>query len=248
MLGEDPDAERGDELQDDRAGHVLDAIQHPQRDHAQHRTDDDAAGDGEQERRRDRADREAAAGDGRRSRGGRSAARWRRSAGSRPRGSSGCGAAGAAAGAPRWPRRRPAAPRRRRARSPAPRAGPAPAPGRRTATATVVSPTANDDQAGDRQPVVAQVARRGVVGGVEQDRRDEEGERQLGRDGELRRARHEGEQRAAQREEHGVGRADAARRRPPAARRRGRARELFEFAHGVARQLHTAERLGTPGA
>ena len=42
----------------------------------------------------------------------------------------------------------------------------------------------DDDEAGDRRPVVAEVARRGVVGRVEQDRRDEQRQRQLGSDGE----------------------------------------------------------------
>ena len=39
----------------------------------------------------------------------------------------------------------------------------------------------DDDQARDRRPVVLEIAQRRVVRGVEQDRRDEQRQRQLGR-------------------------------------------------------------------
>ena len=69
---------------------------------------------------------------------------------------------------------------------------------------------ADDDEARHRRPVVPQIARRGVVGRVQQDRRDEERQRQLRLEHELGRARHEREDRAAEREKRGIRRADPA--------------------------------------
>ena len=74
----------------------------------------------------------------------------------------------------------------------------------------------NNDQTGDRRPVVPEIPRRCVVRRVEQHGCDEERQRELGQHGERRRAGNKREERAAEREKHGIGRADAARRAPPA--------------------------------
>ena len=88
-----------------------------------------------------------------------------------------------------------------------------------------------DDQAGDRRPVVPEVPRRRVVGRVEQHRRDEERQRELGQHGERRRARNEREQRAAERQEHRIGRADAARHGRQDHGREDQTDEDFELSH-----------------
>ena len=103
-----------------------------------------------------------------------------------------------------------------------------------TATAIVVRPTANDDEAGDRRPVVPEISRRRVVGGVEQHGRDEQRERELGRNGKGRRAWKKGEERTADRQEDGIGRADAPRRRGQDQGREDEAHESFEFTHAIA--------------
>ena len=64
MFGENPDAERADELKDDRRRHVLHTIHHPQRDPPERRADYDAAGDREQERRGNCREGEAVRGCG----------------------------------------------------------------------------------------------------------------------------------------------------------------------------------------
>ena len=136
--------------------HVLDAVHHLQREPPERRPDDDAAGHGEEERRRHRRRRRTRWRPRRRPPGDRSAARWRRSAGFRLRESSGCDAAAAAGGARPSPPRRRAARRWRRARSPAPRACPASAcahDGDRHRRQS----DGEDDQAGDRRPVVPEV-------------------------------------------------------------------------------------------
>ena len=53
MFGEDPHAERADELKNDGGRHVLHTIHHLQREPPERRADDHAAGDREQERRGD---------------------------------------------------------------------------------------------------------------------------------------------------------------------------------------------------
>ena len=230
MLGQDPDAERGDELQDDRAGHVLDAMQHPERERAQHGTDDDAAGDCEQERRGDRANREATHCD----RADRQPVDQERAGvvqqalafedrqdpagrAQMPEHGGGRGGVGRRDDGAQHDRRRP---RQFRHQCPSDDGD----GGRR-------EPNGEDDQAGHGEPVVAEVAGRRVVGSVEQDRRDEEGERQLGADGELRRARHEGEDGPAQREEDGIRRTDPARRGREQHGRDEEGDQLFQFGH-----------------
>ena len=181
VLGEDPDAEGADELQDDGRRHVAarvrSAAERANRapDRPPRCRPPRAGTSAPPRRRRSRRPRP------RRRRGGRSAARWRRSAGSRPRGWSGGDAADAAAAARRSPRRRRAARRRRRARWPRPTACRAPARARPRRPRSVVRPTRNDDQAGDRRPVVAEISRRRVEGRVEQDGRDEQRQRELRR-------------------------------------------------------------------
>ena len=95
----------------------------------------------------------------------------------------------------------------------------------------VVRPTANDDQAGDRRPVVPEISRRRVVGRVEQHGRDEERQRELGQHGERRRAGNKREERAAERQKHRIGRADAARHRCQQRGGEDQANEDFEFSH-----------------
>ena len=89
-----------------------------------------------------------------------------------------------------------------------------------------------DDQTGDRCPVVPEVSRRRVVGRVEQDGRDEERQGELGQDGERRRAWNEREDRAAERQKHGIGCADAARHGGQHDGGEDQADEDFEFSHG----------------
>ncbi len=82
-----------------------------------------------------------------------------------------------------------------------------------TATAAVVRSDAHDREARDGNPVVLQVPRRRVVGGIQKHRRDEKRERHLGVDRERGRARDEREDRAAQREEGRIRRAHPSRDR-----------------------------------
>ena len=89
----------------------------------------------------------------------------------------------------------------------------------------------NDDQAGDRRPVVPEIPRRCVVRRVEQDRRDEERQRELGQNRERRRAWNKREKGAADREKHRIGRADAARRRGQQRGGEDQANENFELSH-----------------
>ena len=62
MFREDPHAERGDELQNDRRRDVLDAIEELQREPAERWADDKAACDRQQEGRDDLSDRECVCG------------------------------------------------------------------------------------------------------------------------------------------------------------------------------------------
>ena len=83
-----------------------------------------------------------------------------------------------------------------------------------------------DDEAGDRRPV-SEISGRGVEGRVEQDGRDEERQGELGRNGNDGRAGNEREDGAAEGEEHGIGRADAARGARQERRPRGRSRRAL---------------------
>ena len=103
-----------------------------------------------------------------------------------------------------------------------------------TATATVVSPTANIDQPRDRRPVVLEISERRVVRRVEQYGCDEERQRKLGRERERRRDRKEREQRAAERQEHRIRCSDAAGSRRQDHRGDEQSQELFEFPHVTA--------------
>ena len=69
-----------------------------------------------------------------------------------------------------------------------------------------------DHQPRDRRPVVLEVAQRRVVRRVEQDRGDEQRQRQIGWQAECGRGRQKREQRAAERQEHRIRRADPTRR------------------------------------
>ena len=89
----------------------------------------------------------------------------------------------------------------------------------------------NDDQTSDRRPVVSEVPRRRVVGSVEQHRCDKERQRELGQDGERGRAGNKREDRAAQRQEHGIRRADATRQGSQHDGGEDQADENFEFPH-----------------
>jgi hypothetical protein len=88
-------------------------------------------------------------------------------------------------------------------------------------------------EARDRRPVVLQVPERCVVRGIEENRRDEEGERELRWNGDRRRAGNEREQRAAQREEYRIRRADAPRRRCEGDRGAEKKEDLLERADGA---------------
>ena len=87
------------------------------------------------------------------------------------------------------------------------------------------------DQTGDRRPVVPEVSRRCVVRRVEQDGRHEERQGELGRDGERRRAGHKREERAAEREKHRIGCANASRHGGQQRGGEDQANEDFEFSH-----------------
>ena len=74
-------------------------------------------------------------------------------------------------------------------------------------------PDRHQREAGDRAPVAPQVARRGVEGGVEQDRRHEQRERELGVERDLGQVRQQRQRRAGQRQQRGVGGVHPARQR-----------------------------------
>ena len=89
----------------------------------------------------------------------------------------------------------------------------------------------NNDQTGDRCPVVPEVSRRCVVGRVEQNGCHEERQGELRRHGERRRAWDKREERAAERQKHRIGCANAARRRGQQRGGEDQANEDFEFSH-----------------
>ncbi len=88
-----------------------------------------------------------------------------------------------------------------------------------------------DDQPCHRRPVVPEVPRRRVVRRVEQHGRDEERQRELGQHGERRSARNEREDRAAEREKHGIGRAHPTRNGGQDRGREDETDEDFELSH-----------------
>ena len=178
VVGQDPDPVGADELHDDGAGRVLDPLTP-----GAHRPGHSPAGCC-------RAPPE----EGRRRLGQREAARHHRDHGEaeqQQRGdvvqqalalqdtSSRCGGE-AGAGQRSRPRRR-AGRRWRPASPPPPRTGPGPWRGR-PGDRRGGEADGDEDQARHRRPVVPQVAGRGVVAGVDQDGRYEQGERQVGRD------------------------------------------------------------------
>ena len=98
--------------------------------------------------------------------------------------------------APERDRRRPGHPRLHPARDPA--------------TATVVQSTQTTTRPTTGIQIVAQVARRGVVGRVQQHRRDEQRQREFRVERDLRQPGHHGAERAGQRQQRRIGRAAAA--------------------------------------
>ncbi len=230
MLGDNPHAERRDELKDDGRRHVLDACHRPQRDPPERGTDHNAPHHGEQKRRRHGADREAVRDGGAnrkavdQERTGvvqqalafedrQDAMRRAKLTEHRGRGR------GIGWGDDRTQRdrRRPRHRGNERPRDEGDRNG--------------REPDGDHDQPGDGRPVVAEIPGRGVVGRVEQDGRDEERQRQFGRQRERRRAWDEREQRAAEREQNGKRRADAPRETGQAHGGDKEHEKLFEFPH-----------------
>jgi hypothetical protein len=100
-----------------------------------------------------------------------------------------------------------------------------------TATAGRRENHRNDHQADKRRPVVAQVSLGSVVAGVDQNRRHEQGQHQVGRQGQTRRSGNEGKQRAADRQEHGIGSTRAPRSRGEPDGGHEDEQNLFEFLH-----------------
>ena len=92
-----------------------------------------------------------------------------------------------------------------------------------------------DDQPRDRRPVVLEVSQRRVVCRVEQYGRDEQRQRKIGRKGERGRGRKKGEQCAAERQEHRIRCADAARCRRQNHGGDEQREKLFELMHGQPR-------------
>ena len=101
-------------------------------------------------------------------------------------------------------------------------------------------PDADDDQAGDRAPVFPQVAGRGVVGGVEQHRRDEERKGEVRLDGEDRSPGDERQDRPAEGKERRVGRSDATRESGQENRREQERDQNLECMHGDSVDLDRA--------
>ena len=103
------------------------------------------------------------------------------------------------------------------------------------ATASVVRPTLTTTSAGDRAPVVSQIPQRRVVGGVQQHRRDEQRQREVGIDREHRHAGDERQHGATGGEEGGVRRADAPCQRSEQDGREQQRDENLEFMHGESK-------------
>ena len=96
----------------------------------------------------------------------------------------------------------------------------------------VVRPTATTTRLVTGSQLSLQIARRRVVGGIEQHRRDEQRQRELRRNCEARAAGQKRQQRAADREEGRIGRAHAARRRGERGTAAStRPKNSFEFLH-----------------
>ena len=89
----------------------------------------------------------------------------------------------------------------------------------------------DNDQAGDRRPVVPEVTRRGVIRSVEQNRGDEKSERQLRQNSERGGAWHKRQESAAQREKNGIRRANAACERRKECGSEDQTDEDFELFH-----------------
>ncbi len=85
---------------------------------------------------------------------------------------------------------------------------------------------------GQHLPIVLEVARRCVIGGVEQHRRDEQRQRQVGLERKRRAARHEGKRHAAERQERRIRRADAPRQRREQDGAEQQRDDPFEDEHG----------------
>ena len=94
---------------------------------------------------------------------------------------------------------------------------------------------ADDDQPRDRPPVVSQIPQRRVVGGVQQHRRDEQRQREVGIDREHRHAGDERQHGATGGEEGGVRRADAPCQRSEQDGREQQRDENLEFMHGESK-------------
>ena len=228
MLGENPHAERADELQNDGGRHVLHAFHQPQDEPPEHRARDHAAGHRQQERRRHCAEGEAVGGGGA---DGEAVDQERacvvqqalafedgQEAMGRSQGTEHGGRRGGIGRRDDRTERNRRCPWHRwyqRVDDDGDRGG--------------REPDGEDDQAGDRRPVVPEIPGRRVVRRIEQHGRDEERQRQFGRDGKRGRARKKREQRAAEREEHRIRRTDAARRGRQDDGRDEQTEKLFEF-------------------
>jgi hypothetical protein len=217
-------------LKDDRGRDVFDAIRPQQRQPPERRTHDDAACDGKQERRRHRAQRKAVRCHG----ADRQAIDQQRAGiiqqalafenGEKAVRRSQRAEDGGRGGGIRWrddgaecDGRRPRHPGHQCTRDQADGKG-------REANG-------KHDEADERHPIVFEISRRRVIRRVEQDRRDEDSQRQIGRDGEGWRARNEGEDRTADRQKNGIGRTDAAGCGGENDGREDQANERFEFSH-----------------
>ena len=238
---QDPDAERADELKDDRRRHVPDTVGPAKREPSEHRTDDDTARHGEHERgchRRDgkgvdgdRADREAV--DQQRAGVVQQALAFenRQDALGRPQLSQhGGGRRGVGwrdDGAERY--------------------GRGPWHGRHQRTghrrdSDGGQADSHHDQAGDREPVVPEVPRRCIVRRVEQDGGHEKRQCQLGQHGKRRRTGNECEEGAADGKKHRIRRADAPRRGGQQRRGEEEADENFQLSHITAPTVILADR------
>jgi hypothetical protein len=101
-----------------------------------------------------------------------------------------------------------------------------------------------NDQACDRRPVVPEVSRRCVIRRVEQYRRHEERQGELREHGERRRAWHKREDRAAERQKHGIRCPNAARRGGQNSGGEDQTNEDFEFSQ--VREWRGARLTGGP--
>ncbi len=229
-VGQDPDAERDDELKDDGGRHVPDLLRDPQSEPRQDRTGDDTAGNHQEK------------GGSRRTKG---KGVHRHGADGQPVDQQGTRVVEQALplenrqDAMRWPQL--PQDRRRRGRiggrhDGAERDGRRPWHGRHESARHNGDGQRGQDDADQREthdgdPVVLEIARRCVVRRVQQHRRDEQRQRHLRLDRERRRSRHESQDGADERQKRGVWRADLAGRRRQKHRHEQNADELFELTH-----------------